>query len=129
VQLSESGPPAALKTSLEQIQARLADHYRAADAELAERREELESVRSQLAEEYRSLLRNKEAFEQWATRRQQEVEQRAQGLIAREQELHRQETVFNDLARQWQSEQLGLQQDIRRLKTRLGEPLTAAASG
>ena len=129
VQLSESAPPDALQTSLEQIQARLAEHRRAADAELAQRREELNGLRSQLAEEYRKLLGNKEEFELWAARRQQQIEQQAQRLIAREQELDRRETVFNDLARQWQSEQLGLRQEVRRLKTRLGEPLAAAASG
>jgi len=55
--------------------------------------------------------------------------EQAQRLLAREQELERQETVFNDLARQRQAEQIGYEQEIRRLKTRLNEPDAALAGG
>lgn len=121
VQLSGSDPPAAMTRSLEKVRAKLADHYRTANAELAERGKELRTLRNQLADEHQKLLGKKEEFEQWAARRQQEIEQQAQRLIAQEEEQERQETVFNDLAQRWQTDQLRYQQEIRRLKARLSE--------
>lgn len=122
VQLSGSSPPAALTRSLGQIRAKLAKGYQQVGEELTERKQELEALRSQVAEEHGRLVRAKEDWERWAARRQEEIDQQAQRLLAREQVLDRQETVFNDLARKWQAEQLGYQQEIRRLKAQVGQP-------
>ena len=121
IQLSGSAPPAVLPRSLGQIRAKLAEHYRQANAELAEQKEELRTIRVQLAEQHEILIRQKEELEHWSARRQEEVRQQTQRLTAREQEVERQENLFNDLARQWQSEQLGYQQEIRRLRRQLCE--------
>ena len=106
---------------------KVAEHYRMANAEIDERRDELERLRSQLAEEHRNLVLKKQELDEWAGRYRQEVDEQAQRLLAREQELERQETVFNDLARQWQAEQIGYEQEIRRLRARLREPEAALA--
>ena len=128
VQLCGSAPPAALTRSLGQVRAKLAEHYRMAAAEVAEKKVELETLRNQLAEEHKKLTRQKVGLEQWATGRQQEVEQQAQRLVAREEELERQETTFNDRVRQWQGERLGYQQEIRRLKAQFATPDAAPAA-
>lgn len=125
-QLSGSAPPAVLPRSLGQIRAKLAEHYRQANVELAEQKEELRTIRAQLAGQHEILIRQKEELEHWSARRQEEVRQQTQRLAARQQEVERQETLFNDLARQWQSEQLGYQQEIRRLRRQLCESGTAA---
>jgi len=123
-----SGPPfpGGMPQSLENIRAKLAEHYRQANAELAEQKEDLRTIRAQLAEQHEVLARQKEDLQRWSTRRQEEVRQETQRLATREQEVGRQETLFNDLARQWQSEQLGYQQEIRRLRRQLCESGTAA---
>jgi chromosome segregation ATPase len=127
VQLCGSAPPAALTRSLGQVRAKLAEHYRMATAEVAEKKAELETLRGQLAEEHQKLIRQKAGLEQWAAGRQQEVEQQAQRLVAREEELERQETTFNDRVRQWKGERLGYEQEIRRLKAQLTMPDPAPA--
>ncbi|MFH1920565.1 MAG: hypothetical protein ABIP48_11845 [Planctomycetota bacterium] len=121
VQLSGSASPATTTRSLEKVRAKLADHYRAANAELAEKGKELRILRNRLAEEHQKLLGKKEEFEQWAADRQQEIEGYAQRLIAREEEMERQEAVFNELTQRWQTDQLRYQQEIRRLKAQQSE--------
>lgn len=118
VELSGAAPPASLTRSLGQARTRLAEHYRMANAELADAKKELETLRKQLISQHEKLVLKKGEFEQWADGRQDEINRQAERLIAREQELDRQETLFTDLSRQWQSEQLGYQQEIRRLKSR-----------
>ena len=52
VQVSGVAPPAVLTRSLGQIRARLADHYRLAGSELDEQKEELQTIRCELAEQH-----------------------------------------------------------------------------
>ena len=87
VQLSGAAPPAALTRSLGRIRTRLAEQYQQANAELAEQKTELESVRSQLIEQHETLRVQKQRFDQWLVHRQEELEQQASCLVAREQEL------------------------------------------
>ncbi len=55
IKLSGSAAPDTLTGSLGRIRNRLADQYRLANAELLKRKEELESVRDQLVEQFRRL--------------------------------------------------------------------------
>ena len=64
-QLSNAAPPDVLVKSLGRIRAKLADQYRQADAELAEERKELETIRQQLIDQYDKLVEQKRQFENW----------------------------------------------------------------
>jgi hypothetical protein len=88
-ELSGAAPPAALTRSLGRIRAKLAEQYRQANAELEERKKEIESLRGQMAEEYRNLAEHKQRFEQWYAGRQEELDQQATRLIAREKQLQK----------------------------------------
>jgi len=119
IKLSGAAPPAALTKSLGRIRNRLADQYRLANAELLERRRELETVRGQLAEQYEKLAEQKRQFERWAECRQEELQRQASMLIGREQTLLRQQTRFEEQAEQWQAERLRYEQEISRLHLKI----------
>jgi hypothetical protein len=118
-QLSGAAPPAALTRSLGRIRTQLADQYRATNAELLERKQELASIRDQLAAQYEKLIEQRRQFEHWATGRQQEAEQQAARLIAREQTLADTESRFAERSRQWEIERREYEQEIRRLRLQL----------
>ncbi len=120
-ELSGSAPPAALTRSLGRIRSRLADHYRLANLELHQKKEELERLRVQLSEQYEKLVRQKRNFDAWAAQCREEVEQQAARLLARGEELDRREADMGEYARRTQAEKLELQQEIRRLRTKLME--------
>src|SRR5208283_5425029 len=118
-ELSGSAPPAALTRSLSQIRSRLADHYRMANLELHQKKEELEQLRGQLSQQYEKLVRQKRNFDAWAAQCREEVEQQAARLLARGEDLDRREADMSEYARRAQAEKLQLQQEIRRLRTKL----------
>jgi hypothetical protein len=117
--LSGSAPPAALTRSLGQIRSRLADHYRLANLELHQKKEELEHLRVQLSEQYEKLVRQKRNFDAWAAECREEVEEQATRLLARGEDLDRREADMGEFARSAQAEKLELQEEIHRLRTKL----------
>jgi len=121
IQLSGVAPPASLTRSLGRIRTKLADHYRQANAELKSRKEELETVRHQLAEQYEELVERKSNFDKWAMRHQEEVEQQAARLIAREKQLARKEAQLTDDAHHRKAERLQYQQEIGYLRSKISE--------
>jgi chromosome segregation protein len=123
VQLSGAAPPAALTESLGRIRTTLADQYRQANAELAEQKKELEAI-----EQHRTVVDQKRRFEQWATGCQEECQQAASRLVARERQIRQEEVQLSEQSRQWQTERSGFQQEIRRLRTALAEHEAAALS-
>lgn len=121
MQLSGAIPPATLTRSLSRIRGSLAETYRAENAELARRKLELRSIGSQLAEDHKCLQHQKGELDTWIILREREIEQQAQRLVARERELHEQETGFEEKARGWTTARLEYQQEIRRLREQLDE--------
>jgi hypothetical protein len=119
VKLSGAAPPAALTRSLGRIRSRLAEHYRRTDAELAERKREFESIRAELTAQCGTLMEQKRSFEQWAAHQQAETEQQASRLIAREQQLQREETQLREELLAWRGERMRYQQEIRLLRAEL----------
>lgn len=117
-QLSGAAPPAALVRSLGRIRAQLTDQYRQAAAEVAEQKKELEAIRGQLADQHRTIVEHRERLEQWAVARQDACERHADRLVAREQELHRQETEHRQQSAAWQAERSAYQREIRRLRAK-----------
>lgn len=124
VQLSGAAPPAALTKSLSGIRSKLADHYRLANAELQQQKQELEAIRRQLAEQYDKVLRQKQQYDHWAQQHRQDTEADASRLAARETELHQLQAELNNRALKWQAQRLDYEQQIRRLKAE-SEAVTA----
>jgi len=122
VQLSGAAPPAALTRSLGRIRSKLADHYRLTGAELQQQKDELETIRGQLAEQHEKLVRQKHEFQQWVAKRQEETDGQAARLIAREEQLRQKEVELTEQAHRWQAERLQYREEIRRLRSRLSAP-------
>jgi hypothetical protein len=108
-----------LTQSLARIRNRLAEQYRLANAESLKQKEELESIRDQLVEQYENLDEQKRQFERWMGVRQGETDQQASMLIAREQALLRQQTRFEEESGRWRVERMRYEQEIRRLRLNL----------
>ncbi len=121
MQLSGTIPPATLTRSLSRIRSSLAETYRTENSELVRRKLELRSIGSELAEDHKSLQQQKDELDAWLARRENEIEQQAQRLVAREQELHDQQVGFEEKARAWSTARLEYQQEIRRLREQLDE--------
>src|SRR5208283_6152529 len=118
-ELSGSAPPAALTRSLGRIRSRLADHYRMANLELHQKKEELEQLRAQLSEQYEKLIRQKRTFDAWAAECREEVEEQANRLLARGEDLDHREADMGEFSRRSQAEKLELQEEIHRLRAKL----------
>ncbi|WP_442482249.1 hypothetical protein [Aeoliella sp. SH292] len=119
--------PASLTRSIAQMRGRLADHYEHQITELAQRRDELEQLRTALAGEHTGLETRRTQFQEWQRRREQEVEQQAGRLIAREQELDRQQMHYEALESKWRLERDDYRAEIRQLLTQLRKGILDAA--
>jgi hypothetical protein len=119
VQLSGATPPAAVTRSLGRIRSRLADNYRQANADLDERKMELEATRVELAEQCKAMTEQKKRFEQWLASLQEQVEEQATRLVAREEQLRGEEVRLREESQGWRSERMKYQQEIRRLRAEL----------
>ena len=119
VQLSGAAPPAALVAALGRIRTKLACQYSQAGAELVERKKELESIRGQLNNQHDKLVEHRLRLERWAAQRQEECEKQAARLIAREEELRREETWLREQSRHWHAERAAFQRELRRLRARV----------
>lgn len=118
IQLSGAAPPAALTRSLGRIRSKLAEQYREANAELIEERKELEAIREQLTKQHETLMKQKRRFERWVGGCQEECQQQASRLIAREEQVHREEIQFQEQTRYWQEERLKYQLQLRQLRAK-----------
>ncbi|MGO8689827.1 MAG: hypothetical protein ACLQLG_09345 [Thermoguttaceae bacterium] len=127
-QLSGAAPPAAVVQSLGRIRGKLAEHYRLANIELHTQKEELETLRGQLAAQHETLTQEKCRFEEHAAAQQKEVQQQASRLIARERQLDRRDAELRAQSQQWQVERFELQQELRDLRAELAARGQAAAS-
>ena len=79
----------------------------------------LESLQSQLEEEFRRLSAQRKHLEAWSTHRAAQLAQQAAHLLAREEELRRQEAALADVATQWEIQKELYRQEILRLRLRL----------
>ncbi|MEN6407575.1 MAG: hypothetical protein ABFC77_14025 [Thermoguttaceae bacterium] len=126
--MAGDAPPAALTQSLSRLRAKLAEQYSLADAELVRQKKELETIRGDLVHQYETLVAQKRTIEQWIAGRQEECQQQAARLVAREQQLLDEEMHYRQQAQRWQVERLKYQQELRRLRAELArrdEPVTA----
>jgi hypothetical protein len=119
--------PAALQRSIAIVRGRLSDHFQMAAEEVVRRRQELETVRAELAEQFEEIHQRREQVERWADDRRHEVEQQAARLVAKERRLDELESEFTRQERRWEIERAEYQQEIQRLLADLRRPLSAAA--
>ncbi len=114
-QLAGALSPAALTRSISIVRAKLADHYQQTLQEIAAKSAELETVRRDLAAQLDGLESQRQELQQWAQRRHEDIEHQASRLVAREQELDRQQLHYEQMESRWQLEQIEYQAEIRRL--------------
>jgi hypothetical protein len=127
-QLSGVAPPAALTHSLGRIRAKLARQYAQANAEAAEQKNALETIRGQLIAEHEKLVEQKRQFEQWVAACREECQQQAARLVAREQQLHHEKTELRQQWQRWQAERLRYQIELGRLESYAGDQPFAPTS-
>ena len=118
-ELAGSTPPAELTRSLGRIRGRLAEHYRMANADVEQKKSEIKQLRDHLSEQYEKLVRQKRSFDEWAAACRDEAEQQAARLQAQVEDIERREADMGEYARAAQAEKLELQQEIRRLRSKL----------
>jgi chromosome segregation ATPase len=119
-QMAGDAPSAALVERLARLREKLADHYRATQEEIDQKKKELMEIRTELSQEHRRLVKRKHHVDQWADRRQKENHEMAKRLMAREKELNRCEARMADEIHGWEIERIEYQQAIRRLTARVG---------
>lgn len=127
-QLAGSLAPASLTRSISQVRSRLADHYQHTLAEMAERRRELQQVSTELTEQHERVEQQRSLLQEWASRREEDIEQRAANLVAREHELDRQQRHYEQLEVQWALEKEQLRDEIRRLMAEMRKPTLKVAA-
>ncbi|MGA2618895.1 MAG: hypothetical protein ABSF26_14895 [Thermoguttaceae bacterium] len=93
--------PEALDRSLGRIRARLAEQYHEANAELQERKEDIERLQGQVAEQYKRLLRQKRELEQWLAGCRREMERESARAAARRQEFDYRERELAERSKEW----------------------------
>jgi len=114
-QLAGALAPATLTRSIAQVRSRLADQYQHTLQQLADRRQELENVSSELAAEHGRLDEQRSRLQLWAGRREADIEQRAARLVGREHELDRQQRHYEQLETRWALERDEYREQIRNL--------------
>jgi hypothetical protein len=119
--------PAALTRSISQLRGRLADHFRLESEDVRRQRAELESVRHELAEQLSTVHHDRQELQRCTKLREQEIEQRAERLAAREAELDAQQRHYEAAERRWEHQRAEYQQEIQRLLAELRSGLKAAA--
>ena len=83
--------------------------------EITERSEQLELVRGDLAQQLKAREGKRAELGAWAERRHSDIEGQAARLVAREQELDRQQLHYEQMESQWHIERTDYQAEIRRL--------------
>lgn len=114
-QLAGAMAPAALTRSISIIRAKLADHYRQSLEGIATKSAELEAIRRDLTDQFQALEAQRQELQDWAQRRHEDIEHQAARLVAREQELDRQQEHYEQMESRWHLEQIEYQAEIRRL--------------
>jgi hypothetical protein len=114
-QLSGALAPASLARSISQIRTKLADHYGSTLDKIDERTQQLESLRRNLTEQFTALESQRQELQAWAERRHTDIEQQASRLVAREQELDRQQQYYEQMESRWHVERTEYQAEVRRL--------------
>ncbi|NIL96009.1 MAG: hypothetical protein GTO53_01900 [Planctomycetales bacterium] len=119
LKLSQVAPAPALATELTHIRRRLEESYGMQRNAALEEKQQLQNAHKKLADQYIKLSAEKKQLHDWVTRREQDIEQQAARLIAREQELDRQRIEQAEMMNQWQQDRHAYHERIRGLTRQL----------
>jgi hypothetical protein len=121
VQLSGTTPPGTLAESLAEMRNRLSQHYRESAADLERQKSELETARTEMAEQLDAVMKRKHEIDDWARRQEGELRQQAKRLRDREADIQRREADLSDATHLRESERLAFEAEIHHLKRRVAE--------
>jgi hypothetical protein len=119
--------PATLSRSIAQTRGRLAEQFELNKGEMLTRREELDRIRGELADQLAEVAQRRSEFQRWIDQHQAEIEQQAARLVAREQTLDEQDREMQRQQQRWLVERAEYQQQIQSLLAELRTPSRAAA--
>ena len=112
-QLSAQVRPAELAESMSHIRGQLAEHYRYESESIAQQKMEVLPLLEKLSQKQEDVCRQRAELQDWVARRHEEIEEQAARLVAREQELDRQEQLHKKRQHDWAHERRSFQQQIR----------------
>ncbi len=115
-QMSGTVPPATVTQSLARLRAKLAEHYRLQAADVAVQRKELEELAAKVAQQHQQIGAQKRELDVWISHQQGEIESQAARLVAREEELDREQERIGQQRLQWETNRRKLETEIRRLQ-------------
>jgi hypothetical protein len=75
----------------------------------------LQALRTDLTQQFAALESQRQELQAWAERRHADIEEQAARLVAREQELDRQQQHYEQMESQWHVERAEFQAEVRRL--------------
>ena len=117
----------ALTSSLAQLRQQLADEYRLTQQTVVNEKRELQELSAKLLEQQSHLRQQRQEMQDWIARRHDEIEERISKLIAREQDVAREQTHVRNLAGQIEQERRGFQKQVRELRGQLRSRQPVAA--
>ncbi len=115
-ELGEKASAAELTKSLSAARRSLVSDYRLEGEKLTQQRDEIQQLGVRLDERRHQLQQEREKLEAWVTRCRMDVEEQAARLVAREQELDRQECQFQESEAGWAEERRRYEREIRELR-------------
>lgn len=124
--LATAGSPAEITKQLAERRNRLADAFALERRVVSEQQAELRALAAELLEQQSSLNGEREQLNQWLRRQENDLEQQAARLIAREHELNRQQQTFAEREQVWANQRSELQHQIRELMSQLRDANKAA---
>jgi hypothetical protein len=122
VKFSNIAPAPALTTELGRIRRRLAESYCLERNAAIQEKQQLAAAHKRLADQYVKLNAEKKELHDWVTRREQDIEQQAARLVAREQELNLQDIEHAEMLQQWEGDRRNYEEKIRSLTKDLRRP-------
>jgi hypothetical protein len=112
-------PPVELTRLLSALRQRLAESYRAEHQRLAAQQVELQQLGGRLDEQQRKLVEQREQTRTWLSAQNLELESQAARIVAREQDLDKQQAHFRAEEVAWRDERSALRRQVRELLARL----------
>ena len=112
--------------SIAQLRLKLAEHYRLDEQALEAKKSDLVQLGERISDQHRELTQLQSGLKGWAAARQTEIEEQAERLVRREQELEQQQDTFRQARSEWQTERQAYEQQLRDLRAQL-RTLPAAA--
>jgi hypothetical protein len=115
-QMSGSVPPATVTQSLARLRAKLAEHYRLQAVDIATQRKDLEDLAAKVTQQHQQVSAQKRELDVWIAHQHSEIESQAARLVAREEELDREQDRTRQQHTQWVFNRRKMEAEIRRLQ-------------